>query len=175
MGLRFENLDGRTRELMVEEIDFDLAGSGLYESRYLNQRAKAAWPELTKDAARQGSDDTLSQALSRGMLVSHYEKRKPKGGTTMAAVPYNAHETMAQGQFNMYYMRALALRVLAGEATGLEVYRAKGVDVPRESSERMIGTRIDAQLVLDELRRTKGVDPDIRIPLPNSGLTVRLV
>ncbi len=175
MGLQYENLDAATRTLMLEEIEFDLAGTGLYVSRFLNERGKVEWPDLTRSAARDGTDDTLAAALARGLLESHYSKNKPKGGTTMAAVPYTAPSTMAEGQFNMYYMRALSRRVLAGEAKGLVVYRAKAVDVPRSSSERMIGTQIDAQLVLDELRRTKGVDPDIRIPLPNSGLTVRLV
>lgn len=174
MGLSYENLDDRTRSLMVEEIEIDLAGDGMYVSRYLNENGKAAWSDLTRDAARSGSDDSLASALARGLLETHYSKRKPKGGFTMAQVPHNASQTMAEAQFNMYYMRALSRRVLAGEARALIVYRAKVVDVPRTSSEQMIGNEIDATLVLNELRRTKGVDPDIQIPLPNSGLSVHL-
>lgn len=39
----------------------------------------------------------------------------------------------------------------------------------------MIGTFLDPQHVLDVLRATKGVEPTIGIPMPNSGLCVRLV
>ena len=56
----------------------------------------------------------------------------------------------------------------------LVVYRAKWVENPRETSERMIGTTLDAIEVLAELRATRGVNPPSHIPLPNTGLTVRL-
>ena len=91
----------------------------------------------------------------------------------MAAVPYTAPQTLAEAQFNVYYMRALARRAMA-EGRSLVVYRAKETSQHRATSDAMLGSTIDARLVLDELRRTKGVDPSIQIPLPNSGLSVQL-
>lgn len=175
MGLHYENLDAETRALMVEEIVFDRDGDGLYVSSYLNRRGIERWADLTLEAARAGNDDTLAAELARGLLETHHSKRKPKSsGMMMARVPVTAPTTLAEAQFNMYYMRALARRVLRGDAAAIEVYRARHSAVPRAESERLIGTTLDPQLVLDELRRTKGVNPDIRIPLPNSGVTVRL-
>lgn len=92
----------------------------------------------------------------------------------MVSVPVTAAQTLAEAQFNMYYMRALARRAIDGNKN-LLVYRAKEVEIPREQSERMIGTHIDPTLVLRVLRETKGVEPSTNIPLPNSGLTVCLI
>ncbi len=92
----------------------------------------------------------------------------------MVNVPVTAAQTLSESQFNLYYIRALCLRALATGAR-LQVYRAKAVQRPRPESEQMIGTFLDPQHVLDVLRATKGVEPTIGIPMPNSGLCVRLV
>lgn len=174
MGLRYENLDADTRALMLEEIDTDVADGSIYVSNYLNQAGANAWPALTREAANSGTDDSLAQQLlDQRLLKDQVERRKPTGGTTMAKVPYTAPNTLAEAQFNMYYMRALARRALA-LGTQLVVYRGKEVGYARPESEALLGTNFDPQVLLDELRRTKGVDPDIPMPLPNSGLCVRL-
>lgn len=174
MGLAFRDLIDETRRLMVEEIDGDARGSGFYLSNYLNDQGQQSWPRCLGDAARAGNDDSLAATLrSNRAFKSHTERRKPKGGYTMAAVPVTAADTLAQSQFNMYYMRALALRALA-EGRTLTVYRARDSANPRPESEAMIGTQLDPNEVLEVLRRTKGVEPDIHIPMPNSGLTVQL-
>ena len=51
----------------------------------------------------------------------------------------------------------------------------KAVREPRPESERLVGIRLDPQVVLDDLRVTKGVEPSTGLALPNSGLTVRLL
>jgi len=164
---------------MIQEIDADVAGRGLYVSNYLSPAGATQWPTLLREAARSGTDrsgtdDTLAGQLSiNRCFKAQVERRKPKGGTTWVAVPNTAPMTLAEGQFNTYYMRAFAIRAIAAGA-GLLVYRAKAVDAPRTNSEQMIGTVLDPQTVLDALRATLGVEPVIGIPLPNSGLCVRL-
>lgn len=174
MGLAYENLDQTTRALMVEEIDLDSGGRGLYLSNYLTPAGQAAWPTLLRDAAQNGSDASLEGQLNIGRCFrQQVERRKPKGGVTMVAVPYTAAQTLAESQFNMYYMRALARRAI-DEQRELIVYRAKAVENPRAESERMIGTALDPTIVLQSLRETLGVEPSIGVPLPNTGITVRL-
>lgn len=172
MGLNFENLDDETRKHMVAEIDADAASTGFYLSNYLNGGGAEKWPTLLRDAAAQGTDDALAGALL-GAFKNQVERKKPSGGYTMVAVPSTAAATLSQSQFNMYYMRALAIRAQA-EGKTLTVYRARHSENPRPESEAMIGTPLDPDVVLEVLRRTKGVEPDIHIPMPNSGLTVRL-
>jgi hypothetical protein len=173
MGLDFANLDPATRALMVEEIASDVGGRGLYLSNYLTGDGKARWPALLQEAASTGSDDALSAALNRFQCFRERAERQTKNGVTMVAVPYNAAQTLAESQFNMYYMRALARRAMA-ERRRLVVYRAKETERHRPESDAMIGTALDPQKVLEVLRATLGVEPSIGIPLPNSGLSVRL-
>lgn len=174
MGLSFQNLDAETRRLMIEEIDIDIKGRGLYVSNYLNISGATLWPNLLRTAAAEGTDDSLAEALrSKNCFKEKSERKNPKGGTTMAAVPHTAAQTLAESQFNMYFMRALARRAVQ-EKRFLIIYRAKDVFQPREGSEKLIGSQLSPELVLDELRKTKGVEPSIGIPLPNSGLTVKL-
>ena len=174
MGLQFENLDSATRALMLEEIDRDMSGRGLYTSSYLNDQGAARWPTLLRNAAAEGSDDTLAVALNaEHCFKQQVERRKKNGGYSMVAVPYTAAQTLAESQFNMYYMRALSRRAI-DEDLSVTIYRAKEVQRPREESERLIGTQIDPQIVLESLRETLGVEPSIGIPLPNSGLTITL-
>lgn len=174
MGLRYENLDAETRSLMLEEIDMDERDGSIYISNYLNTDGAAAWPKLTREAAEKGSDDSLAeQILALRLLKDQVERRKPTGGTTMAKVPYTAPNTLAETQFNMYYMRALSRRAIEN-GTKLIVYIGKEVAYSRPESDALLGTNFDPQVLLDELRRTKGVDPAVPMPLPNSGLCVRL-
>jgi hypothetical protein len=174
MGFAYRDLDQSTRNLMIEEIEFDVAGGDMYVSRFLNETGARRWCALTEEAVRAGDDDSLARALASGCMASHYERRLPKSaGFTMASVPHIAPQTLAEGQFNMYYMRALGRRAVA-EGRSLMIYRAKERKEHRPGSDAMVGSTIDARLVLDELRRTKGVEPSIQIPMPNTGLSVQL-
>lgn len=175
MGLRYDDLDHAIRELMLDEIEWDLAGRGgqhgLYLSNYLTYDGQQRWPELLKRAAENGDDDTLAASLAG--CFKDLVPRRTKNGTTMVRVPHTAAQTLAEAQFNMYYIRALCRRAL--EIGGhVEVYRAKAVDVPRATSEQLIGRSLDPSYVLHALRDTLGVDPPTDVPLPNTGITVKL-
>jgi len=176
MGLRYENLDETTRRYMNEEIERDIADGSIYISNRLNPSGCERWPELLKEAARSGTDDTLAASIIRdGCLKERVERRKPKGGMTMAAVPVTAHETMGEGEFNRYYTRGLCRRAIEEGLGELEVYRAKAVREPRPMSEAKIGMRVDPRVILEDLRQTQGVEPALGLPPgPNSGLTLRI-
>ena len=161
---------------MVEEIDMDVRDGTIYISNYLNPRGCDLWPRILREAAERGTDDTLAEAILRDRcLKDRVERRKPKGGFTMAAVPVTAHQTMGEGEFNRYYTRGLCRRAIEAGIDGLEVYRAKEVREPRLDSERKIGLRVDPNVILEDLRKTQGVEPALGLPPgPNSGLTLRI-
>jgi hypothetical protein len=176
MALLFHDLTPRTRELMLCEIELDEASSGLYLSSYLNHGGRVAYPPLLKESARSGSDSSLAANLRAAhAFSSHYMRSHPKGiSMVRASVPHTAPETLSQSQFNMYYIRALCIRATE-EGREMQVYRARTSENPRPESERMIGSHLDPERVLRALRDTKGVNPPIGIPMPNSGLSVRLL
>ncbi len=159
---------------MLEEIAMDVAAGTIYISNYLAEAGATNWPGYLRLAAESGTDSTLENTLRNNhSFKQQVERKKPKGGYSIVAVPVTAAQTLAESQFNMYYMRALARRAIE-DGQNLTVYRAKAVENPRAESERMIGTRLNPSEVLTVLRATRGVEPSINIPMPNSGLTARL-
>jgi hypothetical protein len=176
MPLNYQNLDARTRGLMVDEIDIDVASGNLYLSPWLTARGRADWPHLLRDAAERGTDATLALEIPRhGRLRDTAERKKPTGGMTTYRVPITAPDTMAEGEFNRFYVRALCRRAVDDGVPYLVVYRAKEVENPRPGSEEKIGAQVDPAAILADLRSTPGVEPALGLPPgPNSGLTVRL-
>ncbi|MEM5808228.1 MAG: hypothetical protein QW818_03795 [Candidatus Aenigmatarchaeota archaeon] len=134
------------------------------------------WSELLKEAIIGHNDDWLATQLNvRGCMKSHEERRLRSGKITVAKVPVSAPETLAEGEFNRFYARGLCARAIAEGISEVVVYRGKQVQQPRPESQAMIGRRIDPTALLEDLRKSQGVEPALGIPPgPNSGLTVCL-
>ncbi len=176
MPLKLENLDAQTRNHMTAEIKADIATTKLYLSNRLSSRGRVDYAQLLQHAAEGHDDSWLANELrGNGRLNEMEERRKPKGGTTMARVPVTATETLAEGEFNRFYIRGLCVHALAAGIPDLIIYRAKEVDNPRPESVAKIGQRIPAQALLNDLRANPGVDTALGLPPgPNSGLSARL-
>lgn len=176
MGLIYPQLDEETRRLMLDEIERDVREGNLYVSDRLSRTGVADYPELLRRAAESGTDDSLAMALKQnGRLNSTEQRRKPSGGYSVAKVPVTAAETLAEGEFNRFYVRALCRRKMGGDGE-LIVHRAKQVLNPRAESEALIGTNPDAEKLLDDLRTHIGVEPALGVPKgPNSGLSVQII
>lgn len=174
MGLQFHHLDERTRAHMVAEIERDAAT--LFISDNLNHQGREDYPRLLIAAAQAGTDVTLAGNII-GRLNSH-EKPRHLGGGRFSKPPVmrsNAHEMLAEGEFNRFYIRALCLRALEDGIPELVIYRAKAVSNPRSESVRKIGSLVAAEALLRDLREHPGVDTALGLPPgPNSGLSVRL-
>lgn len=175
MSLSLIDLE-RSRRYMLEEILRDIASGTLYLSPRLNAQGKTVYAALLKDAAETYDDSWLAQELRLGGMMNEMEQqRKPKGGYTLVRVPVTAPDTLAEGEFNRFYARGLCKYAIANGIIAVEVYRAKAVMQPRPDSQSKIGTRINAQALLDDLRSNPGVDTALGLPPgPNSGLSVKL-
>jgi hypothetical protein len=177
MSIRYESLDAAVRTAMVRELERDQAAGVLYISPRLTEAGAQAWPSILRQAFESRDDSWVAATLrSRGLMRTKVQRRKPKGGFTTAQVPHTAPDTLAEGEFNRFYARGLCAHVVDSGGTDVEVYRGKGVQNPRPESEAMIGRRLPAQSLLDDLRTAQGVEPALGLlPGPNSGLTVRRV
>lgn len=177
MTLYLENLDDRTRILMLEEMEYDIAHNQLYISPYLSGQGQRDYPELLRTAITSGTDERLAQDLRAMRRIERsYQKHRPGGsGYTIATVPDNAAEVVAESQFNRYYIRGLARRALADGIRELVVYRAKPAARPRPESEALVETAVDAAALLEDLRAHPGERPEMGIPGgAGSGISVRL-
>lgn len=173
MPLNLLNLDQKTREYMILEFEFDLQNSTLYLSKRLNALGKTKYPDALRKSLENGNDTTLATEIRTGLLNSHYQRKNKKGSITDVRMPVNAPDTLAEGEFNRYYIRALCRRVIEEENTDLEIYRAKDSDNPRNESEIKIGKIINPREVLKGLRENYELE---KVPSgPNSGLSVKMV
>jgi hypothetical protein len=175
VALRYLNLDDRSRKHMLEEIEADIHADKLYYSSYFSEKGKADWPVLLKSAVQKGTDDSLaSEIRSHGRLNETTQRKKPSGGFTTAKVPNTAHETLSEGQFNRYYMRAVCRRALEDKIPHVIVYRAKETEHHRAESDAMEGKQFDPASVLADLRENVGTDKSSGFPGPNSGMSIKL-
>jgi len=174
--MNFTNLDERTRVYMLDELEQDEANHRVYFSPRLSQTGQSRWTDILRDAIQHGDDASLAATLrASGYLNATLQRRKPSGGYSTAQMPVNAPDTLAEGEFNRFYIRGVCLRALADKIDHVIVYRAKAVEKPRAESEAKIGSSIDAQKVLDDLRVTQGIDTALGLPAgANSGLSVKL-
>lgn len=176
MGLNYLNLDAATRSSMVDEIDHDINKGCLYISENLTPEGESEYPALLRSAASGGTDNSLADRI-KPLLKSHEKPRKLKSGGFSAPpiMRINAHEMLAEGEFNRFYVRAVCLRAIQAGVETVEVYRAKSVQTARAESEAKIGKHVSAKSLLDDLRANPGVDTALGLPAgPNSGLSVRL-
>ena len=176
MTLYLENLDAETRKWMLAELDDDLAHNRLHISPYLTGQGVHDYPNLLREALEMGNDDTLAEALrAQRRIERSATKRKPKGGYTIASVPANAAQLLAESEFNRFYIRGVARRAVEEGIPEVVGYRAKPVAEPRVESEALLESTIPPQVLLDDLRAHTSDKPVLGVPAgPGSGLSVRL-
>ena len=175
MAFSFLDLDQYTRKAMVEELELDLKNGTLYLSERLSRYGKEAYTDLLRKAMLEGNDQSLAEDLRRLKCFNPTLLRKKQtGGFSEVKMPVNAPETLAEGEFNRFYIRAICRRSLV-EAAACEVYRAKEVSDHRIESVQKIGKQIDPSQLLEDLRTHPGVDTALGLPAgPNSGLSIKI-
>jgi hypothetical protein len=176
MSLYLHHLDPRTRLLMHNEVQHDLARGALYLSRRLTDPGRAMYVPTLLNAVMRGDTDSFAQGIQRNRLLkTHEESHSRRGMPFVKAVPHDAHVTLAEGEFHRFYLRGLSARAVEDGIEHLEIFRAKVVHVPRWESEARIGKRIAPSALLADLREHPGVDLALGVPNgPNSGLSARL-
>lgn len=167
----FENLDDRTRQYMLLEVDQAIKASQLNFSKRFNETGLKLYPQLLRQAATNGTEATLAAALQQHQCFNTHEKR----GAVTRQVPENAATTFAEGEFNAFYMRGVCHRAIQ-DGYMVQVYRAKKSDVHRRGSELIEGNLENPTRVLLIIRNS--LDGSQRGPgMPagsNSGLSIRL-
>lgn len=174
MSLYLQQLDAQTRELMVEEVEYDLERHQVHISPYLSGQGVHDFAPLLLEAIRSGDETTLAQALGKMRRIARTgHRRLPEGGYSVVTVPVNAAEMIADDAFNRYYIRAICRRALEEGEDKVVVYRARPVGSPRPRSEELLETAVDPGDLLKDLRQHSGEKTELGIPGgPNSGISV---
>ncbi|MEQ8791759.1 MAG: hypothetical protein RIC55_36185 [Pirellulaceae bacterium] len=173
--LNLTNLTPDVRLLMTEEIESDIGAKCLYRCSRLTDDGWRQYPDLLLEAAELHNDAWLANQIRARRLLAAFEFKRGKLRSYQARVPVTAAETLAEGEFNRFYIRGLCRYALSTGVEELVVYRAKRVTNPRPGSAARIGTAMCPQAVLDDLRRTDFVETALGMPQgPNSGLSLQL-
>lgn len=171
---KFENLDDTTRRAMLEAIEEAERSNNIYYSTRFNEAGNRQWLPLLKEAAKEHNEHWLAYQLEANALMRDFEgAHKPTGGYTIKHVPHTAAETMAEGQFNRFYILGLCRRARAEGISRLVVYRAKQRSDPRPESQSLIGASLSIDEIESQLKETK-VSFRSQLVKPNSGISVKL-
>ncbi|RYY79957.1 MAG: hypothetical protein EOO69_04640 [Moraxellaceae bacterium] len=172
MSFNFIDLNNDIRELMLQEIHADIDQNNLYFSPRLSAEGVRNYPDLLIKAATAHNEVWLANQINQYGQLNTQEITR---GGVRKKVPVNAAHTMADGEFNRFYIRAVCLLAIEKEMD-LEVYRAKLVETSRSASMRKIGEFVSPEKLLNDLRSNIGIDTALGLPAgPNSGLCVKLV
>ncbi len=177
MVLNLKNLeDKEIRKLMLKEVNKDITNEIIYLSKRLEDSKKEIYIELLKKATESGNADTLAaEILNKSCLKQVMPRRTPSGGMILARVPRGANLTLAEGEFNRFYLRGICLKAIS-DGKKIEVYRAKEVLNPRIESQKLIGKIVSPDKLLEDLRKNIGLDTALGLPKgPNSGLSGKLI
>jgi hypothetical protein len=170
----FENLDEKTRGFMLEAISEAEASGNIYSSARFNDAGQKQWLPLLKEAAKEHDEHWLAYQLEvKGLMKDFEGAMTPSGGYTVKHTPHTAAETMAEGQFNRFYILGLCKRAKAENISDLEIYRAKISNAPRSQSEALIGTKIPTDDVEAQLLKTSDSFKSSLVK-PNSGISMKL-
>lgn len=175
MPLQYESLDPITRRYALAELDADIANDKLHISDRLRPTAIDEYKRYFREAIRYYDDRWLEEHAS-DLLVDFEHRRTRSGVQTVAKIPQMAARMLAEGDFNRYYMRGVALRAIEEGREVVEVYRARLSLEPRKESAQVEGHRLPAREVLNYLRGEPSDNPNVAaLGRTNSGLSVRLV
>ena len=171
---KFENLDGNTRAAMLEAIEEAERSNNIYYSTRFNEAGNKQWLPLLRQAAQEHNEHWLAYQLEANGLMKDFEgAHKPTGGYTIKHIPHTAAETMAEGQFNRFYILGLCRRARVEGVSNLVVYRARERADPRPESQTLIGARLSIDEIEAQLKETRASFKS-QLVKPNSGISVKL-
>jgi hypothetical protein len=171
----YEPVSPELRRLMLDELQHDVSNNSLYINPLLKADAAAAYLQQLVAALEAGSPESFAAALDEASPFQAEQTYLRQGRSVTAKLPANYALTLAAGEFNRYYMRAVCRLAIEQGSPGVELYRARAVSTPRQAVDERIGRRIDPQTLLADLRQTNFERPsEYDLGAPNSGLSLRI-
>jgi len=172
MKYNFLDLNKEIRNLMKEEVILDLDKGILSKSTRFSDEGNSRYSDILLKNIGNGDEETLGSELV-GLFNPKEISHDKKGDRIEKNIPLDANETLANTEFNRFYMRSLCVFALKNNKN-LEIYRAKESLNHRVESDSLLGSKIEnIKEALTTLRDDKKYYNFIA--KPNSGLSLKLV
>ena len=125
MTMNFEELDSTTRRHMSQEFEVEIASENPYFGRNLSPEGCAAFPDLMREAINTSSEEALGVALNRPELWNELATYERSGILRKRRINVRqASERLALTEFNTWYVRGLAKRLMDEGVIHCQAHRA---------------------------------------------------
>ena len=148
--MKFEELDVETRSHMLEEFQNEEKNGIPYRSDSMSSEGLKNVVSIIEDAIKSGNEKTLASVLSKSIYWnSHTTVRR--GDTTYRRKidPSVAAKTFALTEFNTWYVRGFAKRLMKEGIHKCQIYRAESADHPRCECSKYEGQTIEIKKIYD--------------------------
>lgn len=159
MPMHYEELDETTRRFMLEEFQAE-EQSNPYRSKALTSLGLKVFPQLMQKAIETGNEVSLMQELNS---ADYWEPFEPyvRGGVQRERRRNigQAAERLALTEFNTWYVRGLARRLMEEGITECQIYRGAQPKWEHGECSQHEGMIVKVQVVYDGHRGTYWPEP----------------
>jgi hypothetical protein len=160
---------------MLAELESDIEAGTLYLSPQLSDDGLRDYAGLLRDAILTGTEVSFAEALSLGDAVRPPSRWQHPREIGQAEALLDVTVRLAEREFHRFYLRGLCRRALEQGVATVTIYRARPADPGRAPADAMIGVRIDAASLLEDLRGSFRSLPPHGLPqCRDPGLSVRI-
>ncbi|HUX01107.1 MAG TPA: hypothetical protein VMY35_09035 [Phycisphaerae bacterium] len=125
MAMNFEEMDDITRGYMLQEFEPELRSSNPYVSKALSAKGRDAFPDLMRKAIQSGNEESLTADLAKPDYWHPTETYERDGVVRERRRNIRqASERLALTEFNTWYVRGFAKRLMEEGVTRCQAYRA---------------------------------------------------
>lgn len=148
--MKFEELDAKTRQYMLEEFQKEEKSGNPYRSESMNGDGLKNVAQIVENAITNGNETTLASALSKPTYWKS-STTVHRGDTVYQRKidPKTAANIFALTEFNTWYVRGLAKKLMDEKIEKCEVYRAQSADQPRCECSKYESQPIDVKKIYD--------------------------
>lgn len=164
---------------MLQECETEMAAENHFQSSVLTAEGLAAYPDILRRAIIKGNEVTFGEELTRQDYWMQQQTYNTRNGPRRRRVNYtDAARRLAVTEFNTWYVRGLARRLIDEGITECEVYRAEIAREPRGECQVHEGAHYSVQEIYDGHRARYWPQPGnpeaLSIPVgPNCHHTIR--
>lgn len=137
---------------MLEEFRAEWNGDKPFRPKWLTPAGLAAYPGLMEQAIQSGNEVTLTRALERPGYIKAAETGRRGAKTFSKRTPHDAARIIGESEFNVWYTRGFAKRLLKEGEEECEVYRAAPAAEPRDVCTFREGRRFQVRDVYNSHR-----------------------